>query len=273
MSAHESQPEVLVTSPSGTVRHAAWMEPIHAQAVSAREIAARETLPPVLIVRTGDLKDAVGRRAFLDDLARKHSRDPRTTIVFSFDGKPGEGATAQQTMKALFRHFERHSDLDVAQGTSNTVIAVWAALAKLTLAGGSPERGEQEGRSGRPADPLRDVRRVLAATADLRAESGRLDAGKIAGALGISVAALAVLLGKHRQTVSKTPDAAPLQEALAPYERIVRLRAVLPPEQFRSWLNAANPQLEGRTPIGVVLDGRAEVVADLVEDLLTGVPA
>jgi hypothetical protein len=47
---------------------------------------------------------------------------------------------------------------------------------------------------------------------------------------------------------------------------------VLSERDFRSWLNMANEQLDGRTPIDVIRGGQAGVVADLAEDMLTGSP-
>ena len=71
----------------------------------------------------------------------------------------------------------------------------------------------------------------------------------------------------------KTDDAEALQPRLFPFERIARLRAVLPASDFRSWLNMPNEELEERTPIELVRNGKAEVVADLAEDMLTGSPS
>jgi len=122
------------------------------------------------------------------------------------------------------------------------------------------------------SDPLASVRKVAEAMAGLRSEMGRLDAGRVAEAFGLSSAELAGFLGKSRQTLSKTPDSLSLQPSLRLFERTARLRAVLSEADFLSWLNLPNPHLEGRAPIDVIRAGRANVVANLVEDLLTGAP-
>ncbi len=263
MSRQHTEPEVLVTSLSGSVRPAPWMKPVHARAVSADEVAARPALPSVLVVRTSSLKEVLGGRRFLEALAFKHSQNLRTRIVFSVGRMPLEVATTQRSMTALFGHFVRHSHVDVAQGAGNTLIAVQAALARLTLPSEIPERD---------GGAFKNLRRVLESTADLRSKSGRLDATKIAAAFRLSVANLAVLLGRLRQTVSKTPDSAALQPALKHFERIVRLRTALSADEFVAWLNAANTQLDGKTPLEVVRHGKAGIVADLVEDMLSGAP-
>jgi len=121
-------------------------------------------------------------------------------------------------------------------------------------------------------DPLGRLKSTIAATAHLRAASGRLSARRVAEAFGLTLAQLAAAIGKARQTVWKTDDAEALQPRLFAFERIARLRTVLSETDFRSWLNMPNEQLDERTPIEVVRSGKAEVVADLAEDMLSGSP-
>jgi hypothetical protein len=121
-------------------------------------------------------------------------------------------------------------------------------------------------------DALRKVKRVIDSTADLRASSGKLSANIVATAFGLSVAELATLIGRSRQAVSKTPDADSLQPALRPFERVARLRATLSREEFRTWLHLSNDQLGDRTPLELIRDGKVGVIADQVEDVLTGSP-
>jgi hypothetical protein len=79
-------------------------------------------------------------------------------------------------------------------------------------------------------------------------------------------------MGKHRATVGKTPAGSALQLLLRPYERILRLRALMPVKDFVAWLEAPNQHLDGHTPRELIDQGRANVVAGLVEDALTGQP-
>ena len=127
------------------------------------------------------------------------------------------------------------------------------------------ERSEEPRR-----DPLGQIASVVRATADLRAESGRLSAERVAEAFGLSVAEVAKIMGASRQAVSKTPDAQALQEGLRHFERIARLRTILPGGDFRKWLNLQRPSLGGKEPLDLIK--AAAVVADLVEDMLTGAP-
>ena len=92
----------------------------------------------------------------------------------------------------------------------------------------------------------------------------------VAGAFGVSVAKLAKMVGRSRQTVAKTPDSVALQAALRQFERVARLRAVLPEDDFLKWLRMPNEQLGGSSPLEYIEEGRAEAVGDLVADMLTG---
>jgi len=121
-------------------------------------------------------------------------------------------------------------------------------------------------------DPLGRLKSIIAATADLRAASGRLSARRVAEAFGLTLAQLAAAIGKARQTVWKTDDAEAIQPRLFPFERTARLRTVLSESDFRSWLNMPNEQLDDRTPIELIRNGKADTVADLAEDMLTGNP-
>jgi uncharacterized protein (DUF2384 family) len=64
-----------------------------------------------------------------------------------------------------------------------------------------------------------------------------------------------------------------LQARLAPLHRLVVALQRLFGERSRVlvWLNRPNAELGGAAPIGLVMEGRAEVVADLVEGTLAGV--
>ncbi len=122
-------------------------------------------------------------------------------------------------------------------------------------------------------DHLGKLKRVIEATWDLRVKSGKLSANNVASVLGLSVAELAALVGRTRQALSKTPDADSLQVLLQPFEGVARLRAVLSKDDFRRWLHLVNDELDGQTPIEMIRRGKVAVIAELVEDTLTGSPS
>ncbi len=110
---------------------------------------------------------------------------------------------------------------------------------------------------------------------DLRnPESGRLDAKQVAQFFGLPLIAMASLLHRDLSTLSKSPDGRPLQESLAVFERIATalLRMTSSPSHAKMWLNAPNPDLERKAPLEVIREGHADVVVELLEDMLVGQP-
>ena len=119
---------------------------------------------------------------------------------------------------------------------------------------------------------LDHVKEVMAVTEGLRVANGNLSAERVSRLYGVSLSLLAGWLGRTRQALAKTPDADSLQEALAPFERVARLTAVVSGDGFRKWLRMPNQQLEGERPLEWMASKKRQVVADLVEDMLTGAP-
>jgi hypothetical protein len=121
--------------------------------------------------------------------------------------------------------------------------------------------------------PLDQVRGIIAATKDLRLPNGKLSADRVARVYGISLSQLAAWLGRTKQALSKTPDAASLQNALGYFERIARLRAVTRNDaEFRKWLRMPNDSMENREPLELIQDGLWQEMADKADDILTGMP-
>jgi DNA-binding response OmpR family regulator len=106
-------------------------------------------------------------------------------------------------------------------------------------------------------------------------ESGRLDGKKISSLFGFKLSDLAHLLHQKLPTLSKTPDAPSIQQGLTLFQRIglALVRLVGSPEGILLWMNAPNPELEGKTPCAVVLSGQGDVVLQMLEDMLVGQPA
>jgi CheY-like chemotaxis protein len=104
--------------------------------------------------------------------------------------------------------------------------------------------------------------------------TGRIDARKLAAFLAIPLAQLAAALDALPATVHKSPAAPGLQKGLQPIKRAVDLlsRATRQPADARAWLNNPHPDLDGRTPLDVILDGRADAVATLLENAAAGIP-
>jgi CheY-like chemotaxis protein len=105
-------------------------------------------------------------------------------------------------------------------------------------------------------------------------ESGRIDARRVAGFFGLSLAKLAKALGRSPQSVHKTPDSARLQKGLGLFLRIAAgLIALLGSEgDGRIWLNTPSPDLDNTRPLELIEEGQGEIVAELLEDALLGHP-
>jgi len=208
----------------------------------------------------------LAREEFLKLLAKRLGATPRPSkVVFVFDRR---GRIGVPEMTRLLRYFwksgERSSDIEFARGSDEASFILLEAIAKIDAA--APPVQE--------LSPLRGLTSVIEATAPLRRpSSGRLSAKRIAEAFTMSLAGVASTIGKSRQSVTKTPDGLSIQEGLRQFERIYQLRAGLSEEGFLAFLNMPNDELDGKTPLDLVREGRPAVVANLVEDMLTGAPA
>ncbi len=106
-------------------------------------------------------------------------------------------------------------------------------------------------------------------------KSGRLDASLISDVFGISVADVARCANRDDRTVRRTADAPAIQKGLHHFERIasglVKLTGSL--DTLKIWLNAPNPRFENNPPVTFLQKGKAEFLADIVDDALMGHPA
>ena len=105
--------------------------------------------------------------------------------------------------------------------------------------------------------------------------SGRIDAGKIAAFLDVPLPKVAAALGASYAAVHKTPDAPSLQQGLGPIKRSLTLvsRGTRNRREARIWLNTPHPDLGEKTPLEVILSGRADAVVTLLENAIVGLPS
>lgn len=128
--------------------------------------------------------------------------------------------------------------------------------------------------TARPAAVSRGERPALPVTELHDPVSGRIDAKRLASYVDVPLTALSRAIGKEYKAVFKSPSSLALQPLLSPIHRlVVALHRVYGDRaQVLAWLNTANPELGGARPMELVLDGRAEAAADLIEATLAGVP-
>ncbi len=113
-------------------------------------------------------------------------------------------------------------------------------------------------------------------TERLRAESGRLDAARIADALSVPLKALAEALEAQYTTVHKTPDSVALQPKLVPFANVLAMLDEIyegDERRTRAWLQTERRELGGNTPLAALLrPGGAAGVEQFVAGAWLGEP-
>ena len=106
------------------------------------------------------------------------------------------------------------------------------------------------------------------------AATGRVDAQKVAGYLGVPLKRLAEGLGFNYKTAHRNPDAEAFQGALQPVKRSLEIldEFFRKPELVRAWLNTPHPDLDGATALETIMENHAEAVRIVLENALSGVP-
>src|ERR1700733_3570501 len=262
-------PSTILTSPTGQVVVPTALRRYAPRVTKPAAIKALRPLPDVTVVRSERIDVLLSHHVFLRALSERFENTPEPSkVVFLFGAKvwPHDAEEGAKQLTVLFEYFSRPLDLEVASGINMVDDAFRQALAKIAAT--RKRVASLESRSS----AVGKAKRVIDATADLRATSGKLSAINTAEAFGLSAAELAALIKRSRQAISKTPDADSLQPLLRPFERVAGLRAVLSIDDFRRWLHLANSQVDDRTPLELIRDGKVGMVGDLVEDMLTGSP-
>lgn len=231
------------------------------------------TIPDITLVGIDNPANLAG---IVRDVAQIQSHAPkRSRVLFSVGTKPrSKKNRTYEMISALTSHLKIFPNPNLVEVTfeqpADHMIALLDVLgSKIDL---EPEASGGAQAAPRPS-PLDDAKEVIGATEDLRVANGKLSAEAIAKAFKISISELANWLGRSRQAISKTPDADSLQNELGFFERVARLRTVVPRNGFLKWLRMPNRELDGKQPLELMARGNRQVVADLVDDMLTGAPA
>jgi hypothetical protein len=208
---------------------------------------------------------------WMESVWQMHTRAPGTPIIVAL--APGEGAADQAlasgatdvieetVTRTLFRR-----RMEMVQAFRRMwIIPVPAPLVPRDVDPTGP-RGVSPARQGVLELPLPELR---------NAQSGRIDAQRVADYLAIPLRRLAAVLAVGYAGLHKTPDSARTQEALRPIVRVLELanRAFGGAEPVRKWLNRPLRELEDESPLAVILAGEADAVETLLVNALTGIPA
>ncbi|WP_250126527.1 antitoxin Xre/MbcA/ParS toxin-binding domain-containing protein [Chroococcidiopsis sp. CCMEE 29] len=105
--------------------------------------------------------------------------------------------------------------------------------------------------------------------------SGRFDALRLAKALNLTTKEMADILHRTPRGLLKNPDSQQLQSQMARLVRMItQLRELLDGsmEYVQIWLRAPHPDLEGRTPLSYLIEGKPEVVEALIYAYEVGQP-
>lgn len=105
--------------------------------------------------------------------------------------------------------------------------------------------------------------------------TGRLDAGRVANYLSLPLKQLSDALGRNYSTIHRTPTAPALQDPLRSIKRSLEiLEGILGDHaSVLAWWNSPHPDLGRRTPMEVLLEGRVQVIEDMLEAALEGIPS
>lgn len=203
----------------------------------------------------------------IQETVRLRRNHPRLGVVYILDA---ERNLSQSTLTALSQ-----PGVDFVSSRA-TDAELWNRVRRMIQA--QEHRKSEEARRARPPMAPGNGGRspwehLMPALHNPR--SGRLDAARTADWFGMPLKTLAGVLKRPYATVHKTPDAPALQPALKVFLRIASalFHQVGSDEGARVWLNAPNPDLEDdQSPLSIIELGEQEIIAEMLEDSLMGIP-
>jgi hypothetical protein len=239
-----------------------WAHGFNTQRNTVSEISKADHLPGIIVLKAPTARVHGSRRLRVDSLVERIEQSSHPVkIVLSFPSRKRTGFQGMLDVLNLFPP-ALSSNIEISPRLETLEDSLNEAFVKYFLFKEDDE-----------TDPLASAKNVVNAVRPLLAESGRLSAKAIATEFGMPVAQLAKQIRQSRQAISKTPDAPKIQTLLRPYERIFRLRSIFTKDDFLAWLERPNRELDDSSPMEIIKTGRAEIIADLVEDMLLGAPS
>jgi hypothetical protein len=239
------------------------------RSVTLKTIVKAGELAPITIVDSLNPAALANNTEFTSALAERFEESsPSNFLVLTFAQSDKIKPELKVKLLKPFAHPERVEINEDIRAVPELLESLAAKIQVLN------ERQADQSSPPLRSSPLDEIKAVVSATGDLRVENGNLSADKIARLFGLSINALAQILGRSRQALTKTPDADSLQTDLSYFERIARLRIALSGDlEFRKWLRMPQSDLNGQTPLRWIERKRWQALADLVDDMLTGAPA
>ena len=239
-----------------------WAHGLNAQRKTISEVYKAESNPGVIVIKALNPKGLKQQRSQVCELGEKLSNihHPYKLVVNFSSVKIPKPESLVEVLHLFPRDVNPHIEFCLGKETLEQCLV--EALAKFSVY--EKQFGE---------DPLAKSKKIVKVSRKLLAESGRLSAKSVAKEFGVSLTRLAEQISRTKQSLSKTPDSPRIQSLLRPYERIHRLRSVFSANDFRAWLGRANPEFDGHSPMNLLDTGQAEVVFELVDDMLLGAPS
>ncbi|MFO8026208.1 MAG: hypothetical protein R6U56_00915 [Opitutales bacterium] len=236
----------------------AWARAFHATRSTLAELCVTSALPGIAVLQSTRPRKVIEQTDQLSKLFESYSDSTHfySRLILGF--KKAEAEEFLNLAPILAKYPGLSNRVELVRQSDDLQDALLEAITKVLAS-----RTEH--------DPLAEVASIAKVDRSLRAESGRIDAEKVAAAFGFSMAELARQINVSRQRLSKTPDAEALQPLLRPYERIARLRTIFDDAEFKAWLNAPNELLEDEdAPIAYLKAGAREPLAAFAQNMLTG---
>lgn len=235
-----------------------WARAFHATRSTLAGLCAASDLPGIAVLQSARPRKVIEQTDQLSKLFESYSDSANfySRLILGF--KKSDAEEFLNLAPILAQYPGLSGRVELVRQSNDLQDALLEALTKVLAS-----RSEH--------DPLAEVASVAKVDRCLRAESGRIDADKVADAFGFSMAELARQINVSRQRLSKTPDAETLQPLLRPYERIARLRTLFDDAEFKAWLNAPNELLEDEDAPIAYLKARAQKpLAAFAQNMLTG---
>jgi hypothetical protein len=240
-------------------------------AAELENLRGRTSLPDVTIVEVPWRLSVDALNVFANTLAAKQDSSRTPSFVFLSFEWPSRPERA--TLVKFLRQFHSPDRIQVHLNPKREALkaAVEAIEPTIDVLRASVAKEGSDREAPQPS-MLDKMQKVLDATKDLRTEGGNLSAQLIADLYNVPQTELATWLGRKKQSVFKTPAADSLQNSLEYFERIARLGIALSDQDFRKWLRMPNELLDGKTPLELIAQGKWQLVADFVADMITGSP-
>jgi len=248
------------------------------EAIPSGSLGGSTISPDVTVVEIDEDTKPAEVKSMIPDLVEMQGKGPQPSyVVFSFKdypkAKPAEARAQLRCYQNVMTQitgslpaFPSPQLVDVTFASSPSAVATLLEYVRAQL--DLPVRPTR----ARPS-PLDQVKQVVEASRDLRVADGNISAERVAKLYNVSLSELARWFGKSRQAVTKTPDADSLQPALSFFERVARVRLALKTDaDFRKWLRTPHALLENKSPLQLMAKGEWQVMADFVDDALTGAP-